>query len=129
MAKQKSILQAIMILSIALSFLSCQSKEKKAEELIKERMFETAFDFDSYQPISTSIEETHIDIFSNLECIEAAKGVLELFNSGRYRTNSGGDELNKQDQLGRAVSYNMTRFLAYMPQERKDTVVGYTINH
>lgn len=43
-------LTAIFILS------GCKSKEEKALEIIKNEMFKTLYDFESYQPIETKID-------------------------------------------------------------------------
>lgn len=43
-------LTAIFILS------GCKSKEEKALEIIKNEMFKTLYDFESYQPIETKVD-------------------------------------------------------------------------
>jgi hypothetical protein len=42
-----------------LTFASCQSKEKKASELIKKELSKTLYDFDSYEPIETTVKKAY----------------------------------------------------------------------
>ena len=45
----------LMVFGI-ISISGCESKEEKANALIKESLFQTLYDFDSYQPIQTIID-------------------------------------------------------------------------
>ena len=47
-------MKKILLLLACVCLLSCQSKEEKISELIKEEMFKTLYDFASYEPIETS---------------------------------------------------------------------------
>ena len=42
-------------LLLATSFISCKSNEDKACDLIRNVMFETMYDYQSYEPISTTL--------------------------------------------------------------------------
>ena len=42
--------------------VGCQSREEKAAELIKQEMFKTLYDFESYEPIETKIDLSLIHI-------------------------------------------------------------------
>ena len=53
------------ILSFLFVFLllcSCQSREEKVAELIKQEMFKTLYDFESYEPIETKIDSAFTSI-------------------------------------------------------------------
>lgn len=53
-------MKKIFYLLIGIIFLSsCASKEDKIKKLIKEDLYKTLYDFDSYQPIETNIEEAY----------------------------------------------------------------------
>ena len=56
------------MIASAVLFASCQSKEKKAEELIKSELSKTLYDFDSYQPIETTVKEAKATIFNDTTC-------------------------------------------------------------
>ena len=52
-------LSAIFVLS------GCKSKEDKALEVIKNQMFQTLYDFESYQPIETKIDSAFLSIYTD----------------------------------------------------------------
>ena len=43
----------LFILAIVAGLCSCKSEKEVAEEIIRNYMFETLYDYDSYQPISS----------------------------------------------------------------------------
>lgn len=47
-------MKKVLFFLACVCLFSCQSKEEKISELIKEEMFKTLYDFDSYEPIETS---------------------------------------------------------------------------
>ena len=53
-----------MLASVVL-FAGCQSKEEKAEELIKEELSKTLLDFESYQPIETKVKEAKLSLYND----------------------------------------------------------------
>jgi PBP1b-binding outer membrane lipoprotein LpoB len=50
-------MKQIIIMALAGIFIltGCKSKEEKALEAIKDEMFKTLYDFESYQPVETKI--------------------------------------------------------------------------
>ncbi|MDO5665804.1 MAG: hypothetical protein Q4G63_11190 [Bacteroidia bacterium] len=61
-----------LLLMLIFILTSCMNKEKKAEKLIKENMFESLYDFSSYEPVKIekidsafSTPETDSIIYSN----------------------------------------------------------------
>lgn len=46
----------IMALTAIFILSGCKSKEEKALEIIKNEMFKTLYDFESYQPIETKVD-------------------------------------------------------------------------
>lgn len=55
----------LFIIIIAAIFVGCQSKEKKAAELIKEELSKTLLDFESYQPIETKVKEAKLSLYND----------------------------------------------------------------
>ena len=49
-------------------FAACKSKEEKAAELIRNELSKTLYDFDSYQPIETSVIEAKMNAFNDSSC-------------------------------------------------------------
>lgn len=55
----------LMLAAMAIIFAGCQSKEEKAAELIKEELSKTLYDFESYQPIETTVKEAKFSVFND----------------------------------------------------------------
>ena len=75
----KTYFPLILLLAI-LSLASC-SKQSRAERLIENYMHQTAYDFDSYEPIETEVSKCHHSIWCNLRAISAAKKVQLKYKS------------------------------------------------
>ena len=63
----------LMLTFIMVSFSSCLSEQSKGEKLIKEHMYSTAYDYDSYEPIKTEVRKCNKSIWFNLQAISTAK--------------------------------------------------------
>lgn len=61
----KRALLSLMAIILCLSFTQCKSKEDKANELIKDYMFKSLYDFESYQPIETKIDSAFHTIYND----------------------------------------------------------------
>lgn len=57
-------------MTIATLFAGCQSNEEKAAELIKEELSKVLYDFDSYQPIETTVIEAKASLYNDSACWE-----------------------------------------------------------
>lgn len=55
----------IPIFVICLTFLGCTSREEKANKLIKQDMFKTLYDFESYEPIETKLDSAYTSIYTD----------------------------------------------------------------
>ncbi len=63
----------ILFILAAVLMTACASKEKKAERLISDYFYTTLYDFDSYQPIETTVDETSMTPFLDEDCRSTAK--------------------------------------------------------
>ena len=61
------------ICAIALFMVSCASNEQKANKLIKQYMFESLYDFKSYEPTKTIIDTLKPDLYIDEEVLEYAE--------------------------------------------------------
>jgi MFS superfamily sulfate permease-like transporter len=66
----------IIAIISALIFTSCQSKEEKAAELIKAELSKTLYDFDSYEPIKTTVTEAYNTANNDSSCIILASTIM-----------------------------------------------------
>ena len=73
-------MKASTILALFLSLLlaSCQSKEKQAEALIKENLYQAGLDASSYEPISTEITEAYRTPLNDAMCQTMAMNIVGL---------------------------------------------------
>ncbi len=55
----------IILSAICLCLFGCKSREEKAAELIKQEMFKTLYDFESYEPIETKIDSAFTSIYTD----------------------------------------------------------------
>ncbi len=74
----KKVLQYTLLLVLAMVSLSaCKSNEQKAAALIKDYMFKTLFDYESYEPIETSIDSAYNQPMMNSQILALAFDSVE----------------------------------------------------
>lgn len=61
----KKLLLSLLAITICLSFNQCKSKEDRANELIKDYMFKSLYDFGSYEPIETKFDSAFHTIYTD----------------------------------------------------------------
>ena len=77
--------KALFVALIASIFVGCQSKEEKAEKLIKERLFKTLYDFSSYEPIETKIDSAFVSVYRDTTILAFAYlGIDYLEKANEY---------------------------------------------
>lgn len=64
---RKTIFISILVV-LSLCLLGCKSKEEKAAELIRDELSKTLYDFESYQPIETKVNEAKASIYNDSTC-------------------------------------------------------------
>lgn len=77
----KRILSVLVFATTLICLLGCKSDQSKGEDLIRDHMYRTVSDFDSYEPIETDVKECNNTIWCNLRAISAAENVLEEYYS------------------------------------------------
>ena len=88
--------------------VSCSSKEEKAEKLIKGELAKTLYDFESYQPIETTIKEAKMNIYNDSACWK--KGAVLAYNMQLMMNYCDQYKEAKEhmDIWGRPTSYSST---------------------
>lgn len=61
----RKLLWLIVCLMTMWCITSCSTKEEKGAKLIKNELFKTLYDFDSYQPIETKVTEAKANIYND----------------------------------------------------------------
>ena len=81
----RKILQYAILLVLAIvSFSACKSNEQKAAALIKDYMFKNLFDYESYEPIETSIDSAYNQPMMNSQILALAYSTRE-YNKARKK--------------------------------------------
>lgn len=78
----KARVQFLIMGVISIFMISCQSKEEKAEKLIRNELSKTLYDFESYQPVETTVTEAKMTMFNVSECWENALAVAYGIEKG-----------------------------------------------
>lgn len=71
----------LSFLLASLLLFGCQSREEKAQELIKQDMFKTLYDFASYEPIETKIDSAFTSIYTDTLALLYANTIKILFEN------------------------------------------------
>lgn len=71
----------LSFLLVSLLLFGCQSREEKAQELIKQDMFKTLYDFASYEPIETKIDSAFTSIYTDTLALLYANTIKILFEN------------------------------------------------
>jgi hypothetical protein len=86
-------MKEIIFITLSTIFVlsGCKSKEDKALEVIKNQMFQTLYDFESYQPIETKIDSAFLSIYTDSTIIRHGYIINELLE----KVNKAFDEINE----------------------------------
>lgn len=84
----------IFMLVAAAVFCSCKSREEKALELIKDDMFKTLYDFESYQPIETQLDSAYQSAYTDTTIMYFAKEAAEGMKKVRLELDKADEETN-----------------------------------
>lgn len=76
----------LFLATVVLVMTGCKSREEKAAELIKQEMFKTLYDFESYEPIEIKIDSAFTSIYTDTLALMYANEVKIMF-----------DELEKEE--------------------------------
>lgn len=69
----------LILTFVVVNFSSCLSDQSKGEKLIRNYMFSTAYDYDSYEPIETNVAKSNKTIWYNLRAISVAKQIVQEY--------------------------------------------------
>lgn len=73
--------KVILWIAIIIPILTgCKSKEEKAAEIIKKEMFKTLYDFESYQPIETTVDSAFYSPYTDSTILSHGYIINELLS-------------------------------------------------
>ena len=91
----------LLLMAVVVAFVACKSEQSKGEDLIDEYMEQTAYDYESYKPVSTKVRKCNRAIWSNLNAISVAKKIIEEYNDTHTSFNclEGNDRYDVYDLI------------------------------
>ena len=150
----KKILSSLIV---SLLLFGCQNREEKAAELIKQEMFKTLYNFESYEPIETKIDSAFTSIYTdsviksyayiakallddveeNLDKIKDDQSTMEIWSDsysslGRRKYNEAlknyGERLNKTKRYMEVVN-NYMDSIKIISSNFKPEFYGWKASH
>lgn len=119
----------LLLAAFALALVSCKSEQSKGEDLIDEYMEQTAYDYESYKPVSTKVHKCS-SIHCNLNAISVAKKIIEEYNETHTSFNclEGNDRYDVYDLIRKYREEFGDIGDAYEDLIRKNYYDGYMID-
>ncbi|MBQ0064073.1 MAG: hypothetical protein KBS94_08695 [Prevotella sp.] len=110
---------------VAVLLVSCQSKEEKAAEYIKNELSKTLYDFESYQPIETTVTEAKMTMYNDSACWKKAAALAYGMKKATEYLEETKSAKEHMDIWGRpsyySSSYSDNQYFKYM-EEYKDNL-------
>ncbi|WP_455524175.1 hypothetical protein [Porphyromonas endodontalis] len=100
--------QSAIISILVIAMASCQSKEEKAAEFIKNELSKSLYDFESYQPIETIVTEAKMTMYNDSACWENAAALAYGMKKTREYLGKVEDAEKLMDIWGRPSYYSST---------------------
>lgn len=111
----KKIIPFILLICMVL-LVGCKSKNEKAEELIKKELSKTLVDFDSYQPIETTVNEAKMTIYNDTACWKMGARlafVIQLIKEYSYDCKSAKESMAIWENGASYSSYSNIQYKEY----------------
>lgn len=93
-------------LIIILSLSACKSKEDKAADLIRLSLSKTLYDFDSYEPIETTVKEAHLTAYNDTTCFRLALSVSISMKKAKDALDEANDAIEYMNIWGPPTHYS-----------------------
>ena len=103
MAK-KLLIFTVLVFSFA--FASCKSNEEKAADRIRTELSKTLLDFESYEPIETTVTEASETAYSNLACIRLSETIAAKISHANELLKESEDALDYMRIWGPPTRYS-----------------------
>ena len=103
--------KCVILLTIfaAFSVTGCKSNEEKANELIRAELSKTLYDYESYQPIETTIKEAKNTLFNNKDAWKYASLFQLAFEEAKEYLEKAKDAQDYMDIYGPPSYYSSAR--------------------
>lgn len=102
-------IRIILFLAVALlAFVACNSKEKKAETLIRDWAYKSLYDYDSYQVIETKIDSAYFTPYTDSVIMKGAILMTSVFREYSSNEKKAKEAINEIKAGGNgAILYRM----------------------
>lgn len=120
----KSRILIVCSLGLALMLASCKSNERKAEDLIRAELSKTLLDFNSYEPIETTVVEAYENAYNDSWCLQQAMAISQCMKNAEEYKEAMSDARERMDIWGApsyySSSYSDNQYYKYQAQAEEN---------
>lgn len=98
----------IALIACLMLLFSCQSKEKKAAKLIEKELSKTLYDFESYQPVETTLTEAKLTMYNDTTSWRKAEVLVYCLDKITNYTEAAEEAKELMDIWGPPSYYSTT---------------------
>lgn len=117
----KTMKKLFAILLMMPLLICCKSKEEKALALINDEMFQTLYDYDSYQPVQTTVDSAFSSIYRDSLAVKYALRISVLKEYSEKSINEARKYID-QAKIYAGSYYNQDTYQDYRDKAIKATV-------
>lgn len=108
-----------------LCMIACTSKEKKAEVLIKDYLFKTMFDFDSYQVVETKVDSAFFSPYTDENIMAIAAVASEASKQNNLHMQKALSAMRSMNIWSDSYSsYGQSQYYRYRDEGRQELKAG-----
>lgn len=124
----------LLIVLVSLFVVSCESKEEKAAELVKNELSKTLYDYESYEPIETKVSEAYQTPYNDTTCFRVAMGIAYVMNATSKAIDEAKEAREHADIWGPPTYYSSSysdnkyrKYCAEAEEKREEALRGYEL--
>jgi hypothetical protein len=123
----KSPTRILLAFAAIISMIACTSKEKKAEALIKDYLFKTMYDFDSYQVVETKVDSAFFSPYTDDKIMAVAAVANEASKESNSHMQKALSALRSMNTWSDSYSsYGQSQYYRYRDEGRQELKAGKT---
>lgn len=120
-------IRILLAFAVILCMIACTSKEKKAEALIKDYLFKTMYDFDSYQVVETKVDSAFFSPYTDEKIMTVAAVASEALKESNSHMLKGLSAMRSMNTWSDSYSsYGQSRYYSYRDEARQELKAGRT---
>lgn len=124
----------LLFVLFTVMFSSCKSNEEKAADLIKSELSKILYDFESYEPIETSVTEAKLTAYNDTTCFRMAMFIAYTMEKASKTMEESKEASERMDIWGApsyySSSYSDNQYYKYRDeakQKASEALASYVI--